>query len=110
MQRHLLAALAFGLTATGLVLLVLYGVGDSAKSMAGAASLKVGLVLIALWLAFPQILGVLRKWPPWIVATVLVGGLIVILRPRALVVVLPILLIIGALQLAGWFFSSPRRR
>lgn len=110
MQRHLLAVLAIGLTVIGVVMLAAFGTGDSGKSMLGAACLKVGLVLVALWLAFPQVLGVLRRWPPWILASVLVGGLIVILRPRALVLVLPILLVIGAIQLASWLLPPTRRR
>jgi hypothetical protein len=53
----------------------------------GAGAIRIGLVLGAFWLAWPQ----LARIPWWFVQAGLVGTLVVAVRPKAAVLVLPIL-------------------
>ena len=99
MQRLLLGITAAILTLTGAALL-----GYDPETYAGTASvcLRSGLVLGALALALPQVKRLLEFAPPWFLAC-LGGGLLLVIRwPRSIGIVLPLLI-------ALWFLG-PRRR
>jgi hypothetical protein len=66
--------------------------------------LRVGLVLGATWLAYPQLSRVAERFPPWLIGGFLLGALVVLIRPRAIFAVLPILAAIAFLQFLGWLF------
>jgi hypothetical protein len=53
----------------------------------GAGGLRIGMVLGAFWLAWPQ----LARVPWWFLQAGLAGALVVAVRPKAAVLVLPIL-------------------
>ncbi len=67
--------------------------------------MKGGFTLAALWLAFPQALDLADRLPAWLIAAIVIGGFMVIWRPRLLIYVAPALLALGALQFAGWLFK-----
>ena len=98
-------------TTLGLVALLLVLVGGitafrgpadgSAAGFAGGC-IRVGLVLGALWLALPQIVGFFSRTPSWLLAASGIGIVVCAVKPMLLLLVVPLL---GLL----WFFG-PRLR
>lgn len=97
-RRQVLGVLGLGGVVAGIYRVV--EAGGSLSSMDPVASLlmRVGMLLLALWLALPQIQQVLSKIPTWLLGPIAVGSLIVIVRPRLLLLVVPIVGVIIALQ------------
>jgi hypothetical protein len=58
------------------------------------ASWRVGAVLGALWLAYPQ----LSLLPRWLLATLLAAMVVISWRPKALLIVLPVLAALALLR------------
>lgn len=112
MRRHLLGIFAIGFL-TGWIGLLTFGSSDDNVWMASIC-MRVGFTLGAIWLAFPQAVEIAERFPPWLIACIAIGGLVIIARPRAAVYVLPALLLIGALQFVGWLFkplpNPPKRK
>src|ERR1700753_2187299 len=100
MRRHLLGIIA--------LLLMVLGLGGYfhitgsivEKSNASAVLFRAGLLLGALWLALPQ----LATIPPWIMGAVLVGGIIIILQPKLLIIVAIALVVAWVLKYLSRFF------
>ena len=91
----------------GICALVLLAIGAAAyRSFPGDPSavgfaggcVRIGAVLGALWLAWPQIIGFLSRAPRWLLAASGIGIVVVVVKPILLVLVVPIL---GLL----WFFG-----
>ncbi len=89
----------------GITLIMVRGTGDSQWSMAASICIRVGLMLGAIWLAFPQIIGIAKRFPPWLMATVAVTGLVVAARPRMILYLGPVVAAIAFLQFVGWLFK-----
>ena len=104
MQRHLLGIIALVFTVTGIALLIRGGVSGD-KSTIAAVLLKVGPVLGVMWLAFPQLIQVVRRGPPWVIAAFVIGIGAMIYNKRTALVVIPVWLAIAALQFVGWLFN-----
>lgn len=62
-----------------------------------AACLRVGLVMCALWLAYPELV----KLPTWISAATFIATPLIAWRPRAALVILPVLFIAWVLYPRG---------
>jgi hypothetical protein len=112
MRRHLLGI--FGICfLIGWVCLLSMGQGEDSVWMS-AICMRVGFTLLAIWLAFPQAVELAERFPPWLMACVGIGGVILIARPRLFVYVLPALAAIGVLQFVGWLFkplpNQPKRK
>lgn len=114
MRRH-----AFGLIALIFLLTAAiqgYQIGWSAmqESMPLSVCLRVGLVLGAIWLAYPQLQDIGRRTPPWVVVAAYIGTIVLIVQPKAFRVLIPVLLLIVAFQFVGRLFkpadSRPGRR
>ena len=58
------------------------------------ATVRIGLVLAAIWLAYPE----LKKIPGWLCAVLLVALAVVAIRPRLIVVVVPAVIAIWILR------------
>ena len=103
MRRTLLGilALSFLLTAGGLFFLGF----ASEYTLVLSASLRMGLVLGALWLAFDQVHEIVRRTPPWVMGGIALGMIVVVVRPRAIAAVFPLLLGAAALHWLGQFFK-----
>ena len=104
-RHHLLGIIGLAFLTTGIGLLVAYGVNNSQWSMLASICVRVGLTLGALWLAFPQLVDLSTKVPTWLLVTIVIGGLIVIARPRTILYVAPALAAIAVLQFIGWIFK-----
>lgn len=98
MQRWLIGIIAAVLTFGGAGLFI---AGPSNLFGLGSGMLRAGLVLGALALALPQVMRLAQNTPPWYLATLVVGLLVVVRWPRTFVVILPLLAVL-------WFLS-PRR-
>ena len=106
MRRH-----AFGLIALMFLITAVfqgYQVGWSAmqESMPLSICLRVGLVLGAIWLAYPQLQQIGRRTPPWLVAATGVGILVLLIQPKAFRLLLPAVLLLAALQFVGRLFKT----
>lgn len=106
MRRHVLGILGLLLVAGGAITLWR---GELAPEWS-SAMLRIGLVFCALWLAFPQLVTLLKRFPPWLLATIAGGGMIVAARPRSIVFIGPVVLAIALVQFIGWlvqWFAKP---
>ncbi|MFV1965433.1 MAG: hypothetical protein ACC628_08430 [Pirellulaceae bacterium] len=111
MQRH-----GFGLF--GLLFLIAYGViffrfgfSDAEVNMVAGICLRVGLVLCTIWLALPQLKQITQRVPPWMFGCILLALAIVIIRPRYIVALAPVLGAIAVLQFVGWLVKPlPQKR
>jgi hypothetical protein len=70
--------------------------------VAAPVCLRSGLVLGALALALPQVQRLLEITPPWFLASVAAGFLVIIRWPKAIGIVLPVL--------AAMWFLGPRAK
>jgi hypothetical protein len=104
-RRHLLGVFGAVFLATGISLLIAKGIDDSRWSMMASICVRVGLTLGALWLAFPQLIDLTSRVPPWMLAAIVIGGLVIIARPRTILYVGPALAAIAVLQFIGWLFK-----
>lgn len=59
-----------------------------------AACVRVGAVMTALWLAYPQV----SRLPKWIVPTVLIAAIVVAIRPKLIVIAVPLLVALVVLR------------
>jgi hypothetical protein len=69
---------------------------------------KVGLTLAAAWLAYPQIELLSAYCSPRLLLTILVGGVLVIARPRTFPIVVALVAVVGLLEVAGWLLKPLR--
>ena len=107
MSRHLLGILAVLLFAAGLLLLLSPSNTDWQQAMLGS-TVRIGLVLFAVWLAYPQ----LSRVPTWMFRAVLAASLIVAWRPKLALLAIPLLVVIWILRPRGKAVKSaakPRR-
>ncbi|MEE3371620.1 MAG: hypothetical protein VX346_19970 [Planctomycetota bacterium] len=109
MQRYFLGILALLLTTTGLLWLW-NGTNNEFENAIAAACLKVGPVLGALWLAFPQVLQLVRRFPPMLIIAIVVSSGFVIVRPKSAPFVIPVLFAILGLHYLGLLFKSTAKK
>jgi hypothetical protein len=107
-RRHAIGVVAFVLLVASVTLLVRYD--ENVGQVAGTICLRVGLTLGALWLAFPQLLAIAAKYPPRLLAAVVIGCLVAIVYPRSFPVVLILVAVVGAIEAAGRFLRPPPRK
>ena len=105
MQRHALGIISLISLTAAVYGLVKYGISDGQTSVFASACLRIGLVLGAVWLAYPQLIKLRGGTSGWFIA--LLGGiaLCIAVRPRLAVVLVPIMLILIALQFFGWLIK-----
>jgi hypothetical protein len=86
---------ALGLTALLLVVIgsivVVRGPADGSASGFASGCLRVGFVLGALWLAWPQIMAFLARAPRWLLVASGIGLIIGAARPWLLLIIVPAL-------------------
>jgi hypothetical protein len=108
-RRHALGLFAVTfLTAAG-ILAYRIGLNEVQESVSTSICLRVGLVLGAAWLAYPQLQQLGRQFPPWLIAATAFGMLLLLVQPKAFRFLLPVILILLALQMLGRFLQ-PRKR
>src|SRR5688572_23554157 len=98
MRRRLLGIIALLLLVGGSVGMFLTGGSTTQLGLFLGACARSGVVLGALWLAFPQIVDLTDRLPPWLLGAFLLGGLAIIVRPRNVVLVGPLLIVLGMMH------------
>ena len=93
----------------GWAALMIGGRNSGSSQILAASSLRIGMVLGAIWLALPQLSQLRNRTPPWLIGTLLGGAIVIAVRPRLFVYVLPIAAVIALLQFVGWVFQPPRQ-
>ena len=108
---------AFGIIAALLLciaafLLFTYGNSEGRETMIASICLRAGLVLGAVWLAYPQVLLISKKFSPTLAAIVLVGILLLVFvrNKYVLLVVGPALVALILLHLSGHLLRPPSRK
>ncbi len=109
MRRILIGILAIlFLGAAGAIFL--RGVTDETEFLLSVC-LRVGLVLGAMWLAYEQVLAISQRTPPWLLGCIGACLAVIVIRPRTIVIVAPLIAGIAVLQFVGWLFKPlPNRR
>ena len=105
MRRHGFGVFGALFLAAYVVLLVRHGVSDAEMSMITGICQRVGLVLGAILLAYPQLVQISQRVPPWLIGCILLAAMIVAIRPKAILVLAPIVAAIAVLQFVGWLFK-----
>lgn len=109
MRRHLLGAFALLLLIGGVVGLIASDGDEQRGAVASSVALRAGALLGAIWLALPQLDAFFRRFPPWLLAMLGGGALVIVFRPRLIVYLAPLAGLLAALQFAAWFVR-PRMR
>lgn len=105
MRRALLGIFALICLVLGAYGVWAYGTRDSDWSALSSAGLRAGVLLASLWLALPQLERLLRVCPPWMLAVAGACGVAVVVRPRLLVYLLPLLGVLLVLRFLGWLLK-----
>ena len=108
---------AFGIIAALLLciaafLLFKYGNSEGRETMIASICLRAGLVLGAVWLAYPQVVRISRTFSPTLAAIVLLGILLLVFvrNKYVLLVIVPVLIALILLHLSGHLLRPPSRK
>ena len=93
MRRHVLGILAIGFLALGGYFYI-WPPLEGHKQFVHGSSMRIGIVLMAMWLAYPEI----RQIPRWMYTVLFMAAAIVMIQPKAILVVIPALLVIWLLR------------
>lgn len=108
----LAAAVFIYLRAPAGEMLLIRNVPDDEKFLLSVCQ-RVGLVLGAMWLAYEQVRQLSHRSPPWLLGCIGLALLVLVVRPKAILIVAPLLAVVALLQFVGWLFKplpDPRRR
>lgn len=107
MRRAALGLIALALLAGGLAALYAMGKTTGDKQAAASAAIRAGVLLGAIWLALPQLAMLAQRFPAWMMVGVVVVLLTLVVRPRLLAYVVPLLLLLALLQFVSRIFRAP---
>lgn len=97
-QRSLLAVAGTLLIAVFFTVAFGNGWHGASHSFFASACARAGLVMLALALAWPQLLPLWRKFPPWFWGTVALALVIVLLRPKLIFLAIGLVLAVTAIH------------
>jgi hypothetical protein len=97
LRRHLLGLIGLALLSVGVYFSIWPPQHAQSEFLQGSCT-KAGLVLLAVWLAFPQ----LDQVPGWLLASGTLTLIVIAARPQILLVVLRYLVILGPLFALLW--------
>ncbi len=100
MQRHLLGITALLLIFLGATLYLMDS-DDNRTEMASGMSVRIGVVMASLWLAWPQLVVLRAKVPTWLLWAIVGILLTICVRPKLLPVVVIAIIALVALHLLG---------
>ncbi|NOY43278.1 MAG: hypothetical protein GXP26_15775 [Planctomycetes bacterium] len=99
MHRLLIGIIALGLLATAGVLYAQGLAQEYVIVLSGC--LRMGMVLGAIWLAYDQVHEIIRRTPPWLIGAIGLSLVVVVVRPRAILALGPLLAGAVALHYLG---------
>ena len=106
MRRHALGVISILFVAVG-VRLLMFGADTGNDQVLAAPAMRIGLLLGAVWLALPQLAEMGSRVPPWLIACVAISGLIIAVRPRLAIYLIPVAVALAVVQFIGWLFKPP---
>ncbi len=106
MRRHALLALAVLLLIVFLYGWLITGLGHGDAAVFYTTCQRIGLVLGAMWLAYPQLVTFASRTSSRFVLLMVGIGLIILVRPRTAIILGPVMLLLAALQFAGWLMAG----
>ena len=86
MRRHALGIISVVLLILGVYFFV-WPPSAAAQQWLHGSCIRIGLVMLAVWLAYPHLVRI----PKWMVGGLLVGMAVVAVRPKLVVLVIPLL-------------------
>ncbi len=89
---------ALGLLATALLMWATAPAGEFVRN----TCLRAGLVLGALWLAYPQLVELFARFSPSTIFGTLALLMVLIIRPKAVVYLLPLVAVLLVLKFLRW--------
>ena len=112
MRRTAFGIIAALLLVTAAVLLYRFGASEGRETMIASICLRAGLVLGAVWLAYPQVVRISKTFSPTLAAIVLLGVLLLVFvrNKYVLVVIVPALFALIVLHLSGHLLRPPPRK
>ncbi len=108
MRRHALGILAILLLIVAVYGWITYGLKDSEANLFFSTCERIGLVFGVTWLAYPQLVRVASKTSARFVLLMVGIGLIILVRPKSIFMLGPVMLILAGLQFAGWLMRPAR--
>ncbi len=99
MRRRLIGIVALICLGVSLILAATRPWSSLQQSLLFSTSLRLGLTLGAIWLAYPQVEALVRRISPWWIGMAALVIVMLVVRPRVLLLLVPLLLLIAAL---GW--------
>ncbi len=105
-RRHTIGVIALAMLVAAAVLLLFCD--GNLTDMYGSICLRVGMALGAAWLAFPQIVLLSAYCSPRMLFTFLLGGIVLIARPKAFPIVALLIGAVVILEIAGWLLKPLR--
>ena len=91
MQRTILGLIAAAMLGGGLALWLL--APDSAGAI-GLGMMRLGIMFAVIWLAIPNFTLIFAKFPPWLIFGTVAALCVIAIRPRTIVFVGPILVLL----------------
>jgi hypothetical protein len=107
MRRHLLGIIGIFLILAGLISSFVESGSVRDFGFIPSSCIRVGIVLAALWLAFPQILELSNRVPAWLFGAILLGCVVVAVRPRTIALIAPLIAALFGMHLMGLVLRSP---
>ena len=108
-QRLAVGLIAGLLLSLAVVLMVVNGLEAAAKNIAIGVSVRIGIVLMTIWLAWPTMENLSFKAPPVVIYIMLGAMVSFVIRPKLLVVFMPVAVIALVLHFGLRFFSQNLR-
>ena len=105
-RRHIMGVIGILLIVVGIVFWI-YPPSTASQELLHGMCIKAGVVLVAGWLAYPQ----LARLPIWMCVSVIAIGMVVIARPAILPVLLRVGLYLSPVLFLIWLFrTKPKKK
>lgn len=106
LRRHLIGILSLA-ALLGAGAARWWGNGDAQTTFVSSISLRLGIMLGTIWLAYPQLQSLAAHVSPTGLLLTVAGLLIVVIRPRAALWIVPLLVVVGVLGWLRRFLKRP---
>jgi hypothetical protein len=107
MRQHVLGILAVLLLAVAVYGWSTYGMKESEANVFFSSCERIGLIFAAAWLAYPQLVHLATRTSARFMLLMVAIGMIILVRPRSVIILGPVMLVLAALQFAGWLMKPP---
>ena len=109
MRRHIIGVIGLAGLIYAATIYLTQGYEEGLNHFFPALSLRLGIVMSALWLGMPDLDRFFAKYPPWIFVVALVLICAVVVRPKFFPVVISLVVLAVALKFVARFFYMPTK-